>query len=295
MKTIEAARGKWFGILRHFGIDESHLKNRHGPCPLCGGKDRFRWDDKDGSGSYFCGQCGAGSGMDLLMKYTDMSFKEVAGAVDGILGNVERQPSKPKPDPRKRLRMISEGLEPMDGTNPVYRYLQGRGLKPAQTTQYHPGLDYYEGGKRAGKYPAMVHLFHSNEGRPLTYHVTYLSGDGKAQVENPRKVMPAVSELKGGAIRLFDCGDSLGIAEGVETAIAANQLFEIPTWAAYSAQLLEQFQPPSHIKRLVIFSDNDVSFTGQKAAYSLAHRVAPRIDVDVLIPERVATDWADAI
>ncbi len=40
-RTVDAARGHWPDILVRFGIDESYLRNRHGPCPLCGGRDRF--------------------------------------------------------------------------------------------------------------------------------------------------------------------------------------------------------------------------------------------------------------
>jgi phage/plasmid primase-like uncharacterized protein len=36
MKTLDAARGKWRGILLSLGIDEKYLRNKHGPCPLCG-------------------------------------------------------------------------------------------------------------------------------------------------------------------------------------------------------------------------------------------------------------------
>ena len=68
MDTITRARGRWKEILPQFGIDPKFLTNRHGPCPLCRGKDRFRFDDKDGSGSYFCNQCGPGSGVILIRK-----------------------------------------------------------------------------------------------------------------------------------------------------------------------------------------------------------------------------------
>ena len=57
-RTVERARGRWREVLMHFGIDEKYLHNRHGPCPLCGGKDRFRFDDRHGSGSYFCNENG---------------------------------------------------------------------------------------------------------------------------------------------------------------------------------------------------------------------------------------------
>ena len=61
--TIERARGRWREILPLFGIAPHFLVNKHGPCPICGGKDRFRFDDKDGSGSYFCNVCRAGNGV----------------------------------------------------------------------------------------------------------------------------------------------------------------------------------------------------------------------------------------
>ncbi len=66
--TVERAHGRWTEILPLLGVDPRFLVNRHGPCPLCGGKDRFRFDDKDGSGSYYCNGCGAGVGIILVRK-----------------------------------------------------------------------------------------------------------------------------------------------------------------------------------------------------------------------------------
>lgn len=44
------ARGKWGFILDALAI--SHSK-QHSPCPACGGKDRFRFDDRQGAGTWF--------------------------------------------------------------------------------------------------------------------------------------------------------------------------------------------------------------------------------------------------
>lgn len=299
MKTVDAARGKWFGILRHFGLDEAFLRNRHGSCPLCGvGKDRYRWDDKDGSGSFFCSHCGSGDGMTLLMRYTGLDFAAAAKAVDEIVGNVELRKAAPQRDPRDRLRRVQSGLAPMDGINPVRRYLASRGLKPSPVTQYHPAMPYYQDGKRQGEYPAMVHLFRAPCGSPLTYHVTYLTPDGrKADVPAAKKVLPGVSKLTGGAIRLGAAGSDcvLGIAEGIETALAATLRTGIPCWAAYSAQLLESWDPPAGAS-VVVFGDHDASFAGQKAAYALAYRLHSKgMPVDVRIPETPGTDWADEV
>jgi putative DNA primase/helicase len=88
----------------------------------------------------------------------------------------------------------------------------------------------------------------------------------------------------------------LGIAEGIETALGALKRTGVPTWAAYSATLLEQFQPPETVKKIVIFGDNDESFTGQKSAFVLAHRLKREgFDVEVRIPDCVGTDWADEV
>ena len=71
--TIERARHRWREILPQLGIETRFLTNKHGPCPLCGGKDRFRFDDKDGSGSYYC-RCGPGVGVILVCKKNGWDF-----------------------------------------------------------------------------------------------------------------------------------------------------------------------------------------------------------------------------
>ncbi|WP_141028459.1 primase-helicase zinc-binding domain-containing protein, partial [Salmonella enterica] len=69
MKTLSvstisgAAIGRWPYILSALGIKVPSA-GHHGACPACGGKDRFRLDDKAGRGTWFCNQCGHGDGLD---------------------------------------------------------------------------------------------------------------------------------------------------------------------------------------------------------------------------------------
>lgn len=80
------ASGQWVQILGSLaGIPPEMLRNRHSPCPACGGKDRFRFDDKNGEGTYICGQCGAGDGISLLEKCSNMPFFECVQAVGKYL------------------------------------------------------------------------------------------------------------------------------------------------------------------------------------------------------------------
>ena len=81
-EIIKNSRGHWQGILASFGVDRNLLTNNHSPCPCCKGKDRFRFDNKNGNGTYYCNQCGAGDGMNLLQAFTGRSFKELAKEIE---------------------------------------------------------------------------------------------------------------------------------------------------------------------------------------------------------------------
>jgi putative DNA primase/helicase len=99
----EAAKGQWPSILGALaGLTGKQLEDKHGPCPLCGGTDRYRFDDKDGNGSWFCNKCGgktqsggAGSGMDLLMRKNNWDFKRAASEVSRHLGIAKSRPEPP--------------------------------------------------------------------------------------------------------------------------------------------------------------------------------------------------------
>src|SRR5215204_880230 len=90
--TVERARGRWREILPQLGIDTRFLVNKHGPCPLCGGRDRFRFDDRDGSGSYICGQCGAGVGLILVRKLHGWDYRAACDEIDKIIGTEPAAP-----------------------------------------------------------------------------------------------------------------------------------------------------------------------------------------------------------
>jgi putative DNA primase/helicase len=295
MKTTDAAIGRWPGILRAFGLDESMLTGKHCPCPVCGGRDRFRFDDKDGKGTWICSHCGSGTGIKLLMEVKGWDFKQAAGEVDRIIGGVQiEQVKTPKKNPVDRLKKIAAGLAPMDTVNPVRAYLHGRGLQPTKAVRYHPGLNFYDGDRFVGTFPAMVCVVESPEGKPLTFHVTYITREGaKAPVSAAKKIMTPVGPTQGGAIRLYPVTEHIGLAEGIETALAVTRDYGVPCWAAANAGLMEKFQPPEGVKAVTIFGDNDLNFVGQKAAYTLAHRLAGIVDVRVVIPNQPGADFAE--
>lgn len=83
----DAAQGRWKDLIfPAFGIVVPAKKNLHGPCPICGGKDRFRCDDKLGKGSWICNQCNVGDGFSLIEKSRGMNYSEVLTEVGAVLG-----------------------------------------------------------------------------------------------------------------------------------------------------------------------------------------------------------------
>ncbi|ENN7089182.1 primase-helicase zinc-binding domain-containing protein, partial [Salmonella enterica subsp. enterica serovar Bredeney] len=85
-ETVKQACGHWPRILPALGVKV--IKNRHQSCPVCGGSDRFRFDDKEGRGTWFCNQCGAGDGLKLVEKVFGVSASEAAGKVNAVTGNL---------------------------------------------------------------------------------------------------------------------------------------------------------------------------------------------------------------
>ena len=57
-----AAQGQWRSILPALGVPAETLRNQHQPCPCCGGRNRFRFDDKEGRGTFICSHWGNGGG-----------------------------------------------------------------------------------------------------------------------------------------------------------------------------------------------------------------------------------------
>ena len=85
MHAAELAVGRWPGLLVQFGIERNLLTGKHAPCPVCEGRDRFRFDDREGRGTFFCSHCGAGDGFRLLQLVKGWSFKQPYGADIGPL------------------------------------------------------------------------------------------------------------------------------------------------------------------------------------------------------------------
>lgn len=203
---------------------------------------------------------------------------------------------------KPRLVSLWDKAQPITGSDPAGRYLLNRGLSvpnDAMALRYIPELDYWNNGIRT-TFPAMLAAVTSPESELVALHRTYLTHSGhKAPVPCPKKLTPPGGSLQGAAIRLSmptlrNNRLSLGIAEGIETALAAEILSGVPVWSCISTSGLKSFVVPADVQNLYIFGDRDENEAGQKAALCLSKRVAGKVTVRIWIPERIG-DWNDEL
>lgn len=302
-RLAETYKGRWRSILAALGVPSQMLVNRHGPCPVCGGKDRFRFDDKDGLGTFFCNQCGAGDGPRLAMLFTGLAFKEMAerlrttaegGAVTPTNKQRPEIPREELPEAKRaRMNALWGKALPVREHDPAGVYLSSRlGRMPQRTgLRFQPHCPYPEGDT----WPAMLAIFVGVDGMPSGLHRTYLTSEGrKAPVVSPKLSLGPL--IDGGAVRLSPVAPVLGIAEGIETALAASALFGVPCWAALNANRLAVWEPPPGVREVVVYADSDESFTGQTAAFDLEAKLRDRgLGVRIEIPVNEGTDWNDVL
>lgn len=306
------AHGRWNDILASSGAARRLLRHRDMPCPRCGGNDRFRYDDKFGGGDYYCRHCGAGDGFTLLQALLGGDFHTALQAVENYLGTTPVTQSPPRRTSPDRMLLLANRIweegAPLAQHDDVWRYLHRRGLilpEMPQTLRFHPALGYYEKdadgrSSKVGDVAAMLARVQGPDGALVTLHRTYLLDGRKAVAHGAKKLLSG--GIRGAAVRLFEPTEELAVAEGIETALAVHLATGHPTWAALSAGNLEQLWIPPHVRRVLIYADNDAggSFTGQAAAFALARRLArdtlpdgSHREIQVFIPPRVGEDWAD--
>lgn len=289
----------WVDVLKQLGIAEGFLVNKHGPCPACGGKDRFRFDNQN-KGMFICGQCGAGDGFKLVMLVQRVEFSEArkmvidVGRLEGSEFREQQRASAPAPIrapaersmPSSRVLNLTREACAIEDCEPARLYLSRRGLWPLPVgamLKAHPAVDYWDDGKRIGRFAALIAAVRDCAGELVTAHVTYLTLDGQKLVEyEPRKIFTKMLGREGCHAPIMELdGDTLGIAEGIETAFSAAKLSGIRTWASLNAVLMAKFEPPENVSHLVIFADRDVP--GLEAAGRLMQRLQERVRLELRI------------
>jgi hypothetical protein len=115
-----------------------------------------------------------------------------------------------------------------------------------------------------------------------------------------KQLLKTTESMNGGAIRLGKAGSTLCVGEGLETMLAvATKLNTLSVAACCTAQLLEAFEVPPQVKRLLIFADKDRQGRGEEAANKLKARLSKQLSVEILLPPSPIAqgdkgiDWLD--
>ena len=329
-----AAHGNWQNILASLGMEQKLLNGKHQPCPSCGGKDRFRFTDFQGNGGFICNHCTpeSGSGFDLIMLYFGCTFSESVVRVANVLGmsnsthaplsRAQRQPetTPPPKDHQAELLRLWQQSKPLTANDPVSCYLKYRGLSPnvqtlenirfamlgywAQSIENRPIL--------FGVLPCMIGAITTPNGELQGVHLTYLQGNHanqwrKLNARHPQTNEPLTAKkmksrfsgsLKGAAVHLStpDPKGRLIVAEGIETALAVRELFDLPSVAALNCYGLENLAIPHNVTELFIVADNDPNGAGIKAAEKLALRAVKNgMKAQIWQPETLGFDALDEL
>lgn len=310
------ATGRWQEILL---TEAPHLTDiicrgrRHGPCQMCGGKDRARChNDFEETGGIFCNQCGGGAdGLAVLIWANGWTFPEALEAVASYLGFITNtlptvHKHTPKPHPKKdwsreRKQLEQAWSESQPGAKRLREYFEHRGLYLAtpDTLRLHPNLSYYHTDGKVTHHPTMLaQIIRGNE--VVGMHRTYLDSDepGKAAVSSPKKTIKCADTMSGGSIHLFEpeADKPLVLCEGIETALAIHDCSGWPVWPCVNSTMLEKVELPNHIKSVHIGADKDLSGAGQASAEKLAQRLlAEGHEVKISLPPAPIPDDSKSI
>lgn len=97
-----------------------------------------------------------------------------------------------------------------------------------------------------------------------------------------------------GAVQLAPATSVLGLAEGIETALAAMQLHNIPVWATLGAERAGRIWLPSRLKRLILLFDRDAAGLVADRHASMAYQRAG-LEIESVWPPAPHNDWAEVL
>ena len=254
-----------------------------GPCPACGGHDRFSINTM--KHKWHCRGHGGGHGaISMVMHIAGLSYLQSCQALTGealpqgavrAKAFVEAKAHRQNQERHKQERQEQERQEhnyqhdtkdaalaiwtssQLIADTPAQTYLNSRGIVLDQypdVLRFHPSLPY---PGKAKKYPVLVCRVDDVAGELTAIWRIYLRGDGrKADVESAKL---GLGPAGGGAVRIGGTAPRIAIAEGVETALAYWLLIDqrYPVWAALSTSGMAGFEVPLKVEHLEIVPDGD--------------------------------------
>ena len=263
-----------------------------GQCPLCGYKNAFSLDYKQGKILFRCFACQDDprrfiSHFQSIGLWRKSKSASVAVAIAKVAKVSDEDLQK-----REYARKVWEASSPICGTL-AERYLNARGIHLANidALRFKPSVWH---SKSECFFPSLVAKVTTRHGDFMGIHRTYVAHDGmaKADVDSPKMML---GNIKGGSVHLSPLtGDTLAVCEGIETGLSILQMTCIPTWACLSTGGMVSLEIPSSIRTLLICGDNDPA--GITASLALkARAIQEGYAVKHITPQEAGFDFNDVL
>lgn len=299
----EAATGQWESILPALGI-KVPKRGRHGSCPVCGGEDRFHFDDKEDKGTWYCRQCDGknyGDGLDLVVKVTGKSNKEAAQEVAQVLGLVSgalddevirqrqaqaaRRAEQEKAQEQARRKqaasyaaeLVSQGLHSAGAP-----YLVGKGLNDWSAMRLSSPVELAGTGFAAGD---LLVPLHDHQGKQVNVQLINAKGEKRY----------LAGGQKAGAFHRIEGGELVAVCEGYATGVSVHLATEATVYCAMDcgnllavANIARAHHPKS---RIILAADNDAHTEGNPGK-TKAGQAAAKVRGLVALPDEPG-DWDD--
>jgi hypothetical protein len=212
------------------------------------------------------------------------------GGVKADIGNyAESTNFEQKDDERKMFaaRAIWTDAIPIQDTL-AEAYLRKRGIAIPlpPTLRFCESLKHNPSGYH---FPALIAAVQSPQGKIIAVQRIYLKGPKKAAV-SPAKM--TLGSIGGGAVRLGPARECIGIAEGIETALSAMQIFGIPCWVALGKRF-DAVEFPESVTTIMAFADN--GGPGIEAVQKLRQRWKKKKRIGWKFPSEPYGDWNDEL
>lgn len=271
--------------IRHQATLKRCGREHCGPCPTCGGRDRFSISPT--KHKWHCRGHGGGHGsIGMVMHIAGLSFLE---ACEDLTGDPNPSGKKSKPlteaekaerhrqrleaQARQRAREAQEAAyqeNTREAAAAIWsasiglydtlgaQYLNSRGIPTPdawpECLRFHPTLPY---PGRPGRHPALICRVDDVMGHLTAVWRIYLRAEGRKADVAAAKL--GLGPAGGGAVRIGGVGGRIAVAEGVETALAYWCLTgrKYPCWAALSTSGMQGLEVPLGVGQVVVVPDGD--------------------------------------